>query len=52
MTLLGKVLPMQVAGDKDAPLNSRVTVAWESVGPKVEWESAVPTKDKADEQDN
>jgi hypothetical protein len=49
MTLLGKVLPMQVAGDKDAPLNARVTVAWESVGPKVEWESASPTKDKADE---
>jgi hypothetical protein len=48
MTLLGKVLPMQVAGDKDAPLNARVTVAWESVGPKVEWESAIPTKDKAD----
>jgi hypothetical protein len=33
MTLLGKVLPMQVAGDKDAPLNSRVTVAWEVVEP-------------------
>jgi hypothetical protein len=49
MTLLGKVLPMQVAGDKDAPLNARVTVAWESVSPKVEWESASPTKDKADE---
>jgi hypothetical protein len=31
MTLLGKVLPLQVAGDKDAPLNTRVTVAWESV---------------------
>jgi hypothetical protein len=27
MTLLGKVLPLQVAGDKDAPLNTRVTVA-------------------------
>jgi hypothetical protein len=52
MTLLGKVLPMQVAGDKDAPLNSRVTVAWESVTPKVEWESVRPTKYKADEQDN
>jgi hypothetical protein len=52
MTLLGKVLPLQVAGDKDAPLNSRVTVAWESVGPKVEWESASQTKDKADEQKN
>jgi hypothetical protein len=33
MTLLGKVLPMQVAGDKDAPLNARVTVAWEVVEP-------------------
>jgi hypothetical protein len=40
MTLLGKVLPMQVAGDKDAPLNARVTVAWERVS---------ATKDKADE---
>jgi hypothetical protein len=49
MTLLGKVLPLQVAGDKDAPLNARVTVAWESVSPKVEWESASPTKDKANE---
>jgi hypothetical protein len=46
---MGKVLPMQVAGDKDAPLNARVTVAWESVSPKVEWESASPTKDKANE---
>jgi hypothetical protein len=43
MTLLGKVLPLQVQGDKDAPLNARVTVAWESVS---------STKDKADEQDN
>ena len=49
MTLLGKVLPMQVAGDKDAPLNTRVTVAWESVSPKVQWESASAIKDKADE---
>jgi hypothetical protein len=49
MTLLGKVLPMQVAGDKDNPLQARVSVAWESVSPKVEWESASPTKDKADE---
>jgi len=49
MTLLGKVLPLQVAGDKDAPLNARVTVAWESVSPKVDWESVSPTKDKADE---
>ena len=49
-TLLGKVLPLQVQGDKDAPLNSRVTVAWERVdAPKVEWENASPTKDKADE---
>ena len=47
MTLLGKVLPLQVAGDKDNPLNARVRVAWERVDPKVEWES--PTKDKADE---
>jgi len=37
---LGKVLPMQVAGDKDAPLNSRVTVAWEAVDvPKKDNES-------------
>jgi hypothetical protein len=49
MTLLGKVLPLQVAGDKDAPLNSRVSVSWERVSPKVEWESVSPTKDKADE---
>ena len=49
MTLLGKVLPMQVAGDKDAPLNARVTVAWESVTPKVAWESASSTKDRADD---
>jgi hypothetical protein len=49
MTLLGKVLPLQVAGDKEAPLNARVTVAWESVSPKVEWDGASPTKDKADE---
>ena len=52
MTLLGKVLPMQVAGDKDAPLNARVSVSWEPVSPKVEWESVSPTKDKADEQKN
>ena len=39
-TLLGKVLPLQVQGDKDAPLSSRMTVAWESVSPKVEWERA------------
>jgi hypothetical protein len=31
MTLLGKVLPMQVVGDKDNPLQTRTTVAWESV---------------------
>jgi hypothetical protein len=52
MTLLGKVLPLQVAGDKDAPLNARVTVAWESVGPKVESDGVSPIKDKADEQKN
>jgi hypothetical protein len=49
MTLLGKVLPLQVAGDKDAPLNTRVAVVWERVSPKVEWQSASPTKDKDDE---
>jgi hypothetical protein len=49
MTLLGKVLPLQVAGDKDNPLHARVAVAWERVSPKVEWESASSTKDKADE---
>jgi hypothetical protein len=49
MTLLGKVLPLQVAGDRDAPRQSRVTVAWESVSPKVQWESASSTKDKANE---
>ena len=51
-TLLGKVLRLQVQGDKDAPVNARVTVAWESVSPKVDWESVSPTKDKADEQKN
>ena len=49
MTLLGKVLPMQVAGDKDAPLQQRLSVSWESVSPKAEWENVSPTKDKADE---
>jgi hypothetical protein len=33
MTLLGKVLPLQVQGDKDAPLQQRVTVSWEPVDP-------------------
>ena len=32
-TLLGKVLPMTLAGDRDAPLQERVTVAWEAVDP-------------------
>jgi hypothetical protein len=49
LTLLGKVLPLQVAGDKDNPLNARVAVSWERVSPQVAWESAIPTKDKADE---
>jgi Family of unknown function (DUF5681) len=31
LTLLVKVLPLQVQGDADAPLNARVTVAWERV---------------------
>ena len=46
-TLLGKVLPLQVQGDEDAPLQQRLSVSWESVSPKVGWES--PTKDKTDE---
>jgi hypothetical protein len=29
LTLLGKVLPMQVAGDPDAPLETKLTVTWE-----------------------
>jgi hypothetical protein len=33
LSLLGKVLPMTLAGDKDAPLQERVTVAWERVDP-------------------
>jgi hypothetical protein len=33
LSLLGKVLPMTLAGDKDAPLQERVTVAWEAVNP-------------------
>ena len=33
LSLLGKVLPLQVQGDKDAPLNTRMTVAWEAVDP-------------------
>ena len=33
LSLLGKVLPMTLAGDKDAPLQGRVTVAWERVDP-------------------
>jgi hypothetical protein len=33
LSLLGKVLPMTLAGDKDAPLQQRVTVAWEAVEP-------------------
>jgi Family of unknown function (DUF5681) len=33
LSLLGKVLPMTLAGDKDAPLQQRVTVAWEAVDP-------------------
>jgi hypothetical protein len=32
-TLLGKVLPMTLAGDKDSPLQARVSVAWEAVEP-------------------
>ena len=35
-TLLGKVLPLQVQGDKDAPLQQRLSVSWECVSPKVE----------------
>jgi hypothetical protein len=38
--LLGKVLPMQIAGDKDAPLQQRVSVSWEAVDVR---------KDRADE---
>jgi Family of unknown function (DUF5681) len=33
LSLLGKVLPMTLAGDKDAPLQGRVTVAWERIDP-------------------
>jgi hypothetical protein len=33
LSLLGKVLPMTLAGDRDAPLQERVTVAWEAVDP-------------------
>jgi hypothetical protein len=43
MTLLGKVLPMQVAGDKDNPLQTRATVEWTIVG---------ATSKKDGEQDN
>ena len=32
-TLLGKVLPMTLAGDKDSPLQERVRVTWEVVEP-------------------
>ena len=35
MTLLGKVLPMQVAGDKDNPLQTRAVVEWTVVAPKL-----------------